>query len=95
MHINLYISNVKPKNKYAYTLIIKGTYPVGHESKPFEIDYTGVDVLVKKGDYLKDQENIIKEKLANLIGKGPFENIEEIKETLLGERIGFEYKSKY
>ena len=94
MNIILRISKVKLKNKGGFTLFISGTYPSGHLNCDFEIEYTGADVFIKKGDLLFNQEKIIKDKLISLINYGPF-NLKEVEAILIGNKVIFEYKTKY
>lgn len=92
MRVILRVSDVELKNEGAYTLIIKGTYPSGHRSYDFEIEYLGASVIIREGDLLDGQEDLIKDELDSLISYGPFD-LNVVEEVLIGKEVIFYRKS--
>lgn len=90
MYIRLRISKVELKNQGGFTLIIFGDYPSGHLNYDFEIEYSGTDVVIRKGNLLYNQEEHIRDILRPLIGYSPFD-LKEVKNILVDEDITFKY----
>ncbi|MCP3027025.1 hypothetical protein [Halobacillus sp. A5] len=77
----VYIEGVSEKTPY--TIIIRGRSATYGSSPEFELEYTGADLIQKKGYIPNNVMELLKEDLNELVGYGPYQKkrVKKLKET--------------